>query len=180
MGLGGKHLAKPTSIQERVYLDGTVLGDTRTTEVSSATSYWVSRNLPASGKAMLDSSLSSDNCEVLLYRFSGHGAGNYVTNFKFYLSGLNSVASDMTHFYYTSATFTNPSSFEDVDIYNATADWSTAETALPGSPNVGYLADYSSTTDPTFSEYIYFGVAVEAGKATGTASWTNRFMFQYT
>jgi hypothetical protein len=171
---------QPTTIQEIIYSDNTVVDSTRTTDAGSATSYWFSRNLPATGKSMLDSTVGGYNCEVCKYYFAGHGAGNEVTNFKYYIGNRNSIAQDMTHMFYVEDAWVNPSSWTDSAIYNETGDWGEAPVAAPGSPNVSTSSDYLSTDDPTMSQYIYSGVTVEAAKATGSATWEVRLLYQYT
>jgi len=173
-------MSAPTTISEIIYSDGTVIDSTRTTQAGSATTYWVARNLPASGKATLDSTINNNNCEVFNFYFAGHGAGNYVTNFKFYVSDTNAVANDMTFMYYVTDTFTDPSTYTDADIYNMTGDWTTCPTSVPAAVNVGTLTGYNAYDDPTYTQYIYFAVVVEAGKTTGTASWKTKLLYQYT
>jgi len=173
-------MAQPSIIREIMYTDSSVIDSTRTTHAGSATSYWTSRNLPSTGKAALDSTIGGFNCEVLRYYFEGHGSGNYVTNFKFYVGDQNAVATDMTFCTYASNTFTNPSSFDDADLYNFVGDWAEASATVPGSSNVAIAADFSSTEDPTWTQLIYFGVVVEAGATSGTSSWKNRILYQYT
>jgi hypothetical protein len=68
----------PTTIEERIYTDATTIEEVRTTEVGAATTNWKSTMLPGSGKAMLDSTVGDNNCEVISYYFGGHGEGNYI------------------------------------------------------------------------------------------------------
>jgi hypothetical protein len=96
----------------------------------------------------------------------------------FFIDNKNSVADDMTFYMYTSQDFTDPGSFEDSDIYDGTV-FSVVPDADPVTPNIGYMSDMTSDDDPTQTEFIYFGVCVESGKLTGTGSWVNRLVFQY-
>ena len=173
-------MSQPSEIKELMYSDGTTVDSTRTTQASSFTTYWMSRNLPSSGKSALDSTIDGNNCEVSQYYFAGHGAGNYVTNFKYYIANRNSVAQDMTHMFYDSSTWVNPSTYTDSDVYNEVSGWEQAPTSVPGSQNVLTMSGYTETSDPTMTSYIYAGVAVEAGKSTGTGTWEVRLLYQYT
>jgi len=163
-----------------MYTDSSVIDSTRTTHAGSVTTYWTARNLPSSGKSALDSTIGGYNCEVLKFYFEGHGSGNYVTNFKFYVSDQNAVATDVTFCAYSTDSFTNPSSFDDADLYDFVGDWTEASSTLPASSNLGTDSDFLATDDPTWTQYLYFGVIVEAAATTGTASWKNRLMYQYT
>jgi hypothetical protein len=173
-------MGQPTSIKEIVYSDATTVDSTRTTQAASGSCYWVTTTLPASGLATLDSTVGNNNCEVVQYIFSGHGAGNYVTNFKYYVDNRNSVAIDMTHIYMSDSTFIDPSSYTDADIYGLTGSWGLLDTSEPASSNLATHTDYSSTGDPTRSEYIYNAVAVEAFASTGSATWEIVLIYQYT
>jgi len=173
-------MGAPTVIQEIMYTDGTVLDHTRSTQAGSVTTYWLARNLPTAGQAALDSTIGTFNCEVMQFYFSGHGSGNYVTNFKFYVADRNSVAQDMTHMFYVSDSFSNPSGIADADIYNMTGDWTTCPVAVPDSTNILPYSGYLATDDPLVTQFVYFGIIVEANKTTGSASWKNRLMYQYT
>ena len=173
-------MSQPTTIYEVMYTDGTVYNSTRSSHIGNASSYWYSRNLPASGKSTLDTTVDGGNCEIALYYFEGHGSGNYVTNYKFYVGNSNAVAQDMTHMFYSSAVFINPTSYSDADIYNETGSWTEAPTTVPGSPNVATMDKIGETDDPTMTEFVYFGVVVEASKSTGTGTWENILLYQYT
>lgn len=177
--LGGREV-QPTIIREIMLTDNSVIDSSRTTQAGSATSYWLSRNLPTTGKSTMDSSIGGSNCEVLKYYFEGHGSGNYVTNFKFYVSDRNAVAEDMTLCSYASNTFTNPSTVSDADIYNFVGDWTECSYTVPASSNVETDGSFSATDDPTWTQLIYFGAVVEAGATTGTSTWNNRLLYQYT
>lgn len=171
---------QPTVIKEIVYTDNSAIDSTRTTHAGAATTYWLSRNLPTAGKSTLDSTVGGFNCEVYKYYFEGHGSGNYVTNFKFYISDKNAVADDMTFCAYFSDTFTNPSTISESDMYNFVGDWTEAVDAIPSTPNLGTDGTSYSNADPTWTKLIYFGVVVEAGATTGTSSWRTRLLYQYT
>lgn len=173
-------MSQPSTIQEIMYTDSTVVDSTRTTNAGSYSSYWYSRNLPASGKATLDSTIGGYNCEVSQYYFAGHGSGNYITNFKYYIGNRNTVAQDMTHMFYDTSTFANPSGITDADIYDEVGSWAEAPTSVPGSPNIDTYVGYLETDDPTVTNFIYAGIAVEAGKTTGTGTWEVRLLYQYT
>ena len=168
----------PTTIEERIYSDETTVAEVRASESGAGTTHWKPTTLPGSGKAMLDSTVDDNNCEVISYYFAGHGEGNYISNIRFFVADTNAVADDMTFYMYTDTDFTSPGSFADVDIYDSTV-FSEVPASDPVTPNVGYLTDYTSDDDPTQTEFIYFGVCVETGKLTGTASWKNRLVFQY-
>ena len=173
-------MAAPTVIKEIMYTDATVVDSTRSTHVASATSYWISRNLPQTGQATLDSTIGGYNCEVMQFYFSGHGEGNYITNFKFYVSDRNAVATDMTYMYKVSGTFANPSGVSDADIYTPAADWSSCPVAVPDTTNLLPYSGYVATNDPMVTQFVNFGVVVEASKTTGTAGWKTRLLYQYT
>ena len=173
-------MSAPTVVYELMYTDSTVIDSTRTTHAGSPTNYWFSRNLPGSGKAMLDSTIDGHNCEVSQFQFSGHGQGNYVTNFKFYVANRNAVATDMTFLYKATSTFADPSGYTDADIYNYTADFSDCPVSVPGTPNINTRTGWNAYDDPTFTEFIFFGVAIEAQKTTGTGTWNTKLLYQYT
>ena len=173
-------MAQPTTIQELVYNDTSTVDSTRTTQGSPGICYWTPRNLPAAGKAALDSTVGGNNCEVVKFEFSGHGANNYVTNFKYYINNRNAVAQDMTHFFKATDTWVAPNTYSDADIYGFTGDWSHAEVSVPASPNVATDTSYAAYADPTRTQFIYNSVIVEAAKTTGTATWSNVLMYQYT
>jgi len=173
-------MSAPTVIKEILFTDGTTIDSTRSTQAGSAVNYWTARNLPSSGKATLDSSVGGYNCEVSQFYFSGHGSGNYVTGFRYYITDRNSVAQDMTHMMYASDTFTNPSGVTDADIYNMTGDWTTAFTSVPDTTNVDTRTGFNPTDDPTFTQFIFNGVVIEANKTTGTATWKSKLLYQYT
>jgi len=173
-------MGQPTTINEIMYTDGTVIDSTRATNLVAGSNYWVARNLPGSGKSTLDSTIGNFNCEVRRFLFSGHGAGNYVTNFKYYISDQNAVSSDMTHMYYASNIFTDPSTYNDSDIYSMVGDWTTAPTSVPSVPNIYTFLGYNEYDDPAYTQFLYTAVVVEAGKTTGTASWKYKLLYQYT
>lgn len=177
--LGGNKV-QPTVIREIMLTDASAVDSTRTTHAASATSYWLARNLPSTGKSTLDSTIGGYNCEVLKYYFSGHGSGNYVTNFKFYVSDRNAVAQDMTFAAYATDTFTEPNTVTESDVYNFTSDWSECEYTTPATSNLATASDTSSIADPTWTQLVYFGVVIESGSTTGTASWKNKILYQYT
>lgn len=171
---------QPTVIEQVMFTDSSVIDSTRSTHAGMATSYWLSRNLPSTGKSTLDSTIGGYNCEVFKYYFAGHGSGNYVTNFKFYVTDRNAIAQDMTFATYASSTFTDPSTIVESDVYNFVGDWTECSYTVPASANVINASDFSSTEDPTWSECIFFSVVVESGATTGTSSWKNRLLYQYT
>jgi hypothetical protein len=177
--LGGNNL-QPTIIREIMYTDSSVIDSSRSTHAGSATSYWLSRNLPTTGKSTMDSTIGGYNCEVLRYYFEGHGSGNYVTNFKFYVNSRNAVATDMTFCSYSSDTFTEPSTISESDLYNFVGDWTEASYTVPASSNLGTASGFASTEDPTWTQLVYFGVVVESGATTGTSSWRTTILYQYT
>jgi len=178
--LGGNKVGEPTIITEVMLTDNSVVDSSRTSHAASATTYWLSRNLPTTGKSTLDSTIGGYNCEVAKYYFEGHGSGNYVTNFKFYLADRNAVAQDMTFCTYATDTFTEPSTISESDIYNFVGDWEEAEYAIPSSSNLGTDATFASNDDPTWTQLIYFAAVVESGATTGTSSWVNKLLYQYT
>lgn len=173
-------MPQPTIVKEIMYADSTLVDHTRSTQAGSVTSYWRARNLPATGQSVLDSTISGNNCEVMQFYFSGHGAGNYVTNFKFYVAERNAVAQDMTHMFYASNTFTNPGGVSDEDVYNMIGDWTTCPTSAPDTTNLVPYTGFTPISDPLVTQFVYFGVVVEANKTTGTASWKTRLLYQYT
>lgn len=170
----------PSTIQELVYDTTGAIDSTRTTNLGSSTCYWRSRNLPASGYAALDSTIDGNNCEVVRYKFAGHGSGNYVTNFKYYVANRNSVAQDMSHHFRVSSTFTAPSTYDDDDIYLLASGWERTPTSSPGASNVSTHSSYAATDDPTYTQYIYNAVIIGANKTTGTATWDTILLYQYT
>ena len=73
--LGGNKV-QPTIIREILFTDNSVVDSSRTTHAGEATSYWLSRNLPTTGKSTMDSTIGGYNCEIIKYYFEGHGSGN--------------------------------------------------------------------------------------------------------
>lgn len=173
-------MSEPTAIYELVFNDTSTVDETRTTHLASGACYWMSRNLPGSGKAALDSTVGGNNCEAIQFEFSGHGAGNYVTNFKYYIDNRNAVATDMTHMLRVSTTWVSPDTYTDANIYGYENDWSDAVFSVPDTTNVGTGDGYTETSDPTRTNFIYNAVVVEALKTSGTATWDNILLYQYT
>lgn len=173
-------MSQPTSIQELVYDSSGNIDSTRTTNSAGGSCFWKARNLPSSGFATLDSTTELLNCEVIKFVFSGHGSGNYVTNFKYFVTDQNAVAQDMTNMFRADSSFTDPSSYSDADIYTGTDSWAALPTSVPVSANISKDSSFSDGDDPIETEYIYNAVVIAAGAATGTASWKLRLLYQYT